>query len=159
MSGEAIIIEEDIVLEAAAPPVPDQRRLGLFLFGGLLMLLINLGDPAVGMINIPVSFFLKNRLHLAAHEQALFGLVGAPCSFHLRSASCATAGPARPGPRPPDAVGTLTAAIYAVVAFMPPLTSVAGRHDPRPDVVPGCGQRRERPASRRSANKGPWRGG
>ena len=43
------------------------------------MLLLNLGDPAVGLINIPVSFFLKNRLHLAAHEQAIFRLwIGAP---------------------------------------------------------------------------------
>ncbi|MEJ0066379.1 MAG: hypothetical protein WDM85_13960 [Caulobacteraceae bacterium] len=53
MTGEVIIIEEAAVLEAVATPlVRDQRWLGLFLFAGLLMLLINLADPAVGLINI-----------------------------------------------------------------------------------------------------------
>jgi hypothetical protein len=101
--------------------------LGLFLFGGLLMLLINVGDPAVGLINIPVSFFLKNRLHLAAHEQAMFRLwIGAPLfvSFvfgFLRDRWS----PFGAGDRGHLMLfGTLTAAIYAVVAFLPPIYGV-----------------------------------
>jgi hypothetical protein len=61
--------------QARAPaeaPLPAAERARLIAIGGLLMLLVNLGDPAFGLINIPVSFFLKNRLHLAAHELAVF---------------------------------------------------------------------------------------
>ncbi|HLY77969.1 MAG TPA: hypothetical protein VKQ70_01250 [Caulobacteraceae bacterium] len=124
MTNETISADE---AEAAAPLVPDRRRLGLFLFGGLLMLLINVGDPAVGLINIPVSFFLKNRLHLAAHEQAMFRLwIGAPLfvSFvfgFLRDRWS----PFGAGDRGHLMLfGTLTAAIYAVVAFLPPVYGV-----------------------------------
>jgi hypothetical protein len=73
VTGEALAVEETVAAQAAsALLVPDRRRLGLFLFGGLLMLLINVGDPAVGLINIPVSFYLKNRLHLGADQLAIF---------------------------------------------------------------------------------------
>jgi hypothetical protein len=127
MTGESIIVEELVVLETKTPVVPDRQRLGLFLFGGLLMLLINLGDPAVGMINIPVSFFLKNRLHLAAHEQAMFRLwVGAPLFVSFAFGFLRDRwSPLGAGDRGHLMLfGTLTAAIYAVVAFMPPIYSV-----------------------------------
>ena len=127
MTGEIISVEEVVVIEAAVPLIADRRRLSLFLFGGLLMLLINVGDPAVGLINIPVSFFLKNRLHLAAHEQAMFRLaIGAPLfvSFvfgFLRDRWS----PFGSGDRGHLMLfGVLTALVYAVVAFLPPIYGV-----------------------------------
>src|SRR5580658_1999822 len=85
MTGKALTVEETVAAQAAsAVLVPDRRRLGLFLFGGLLMLLVNVGDPAVGLINIPVSFFLKNRLHLGADQQAIFRVwTGVPLYLSL----------------------------------------------------------------------------
>ena len=124
MTGEASTVEETVAAQAAsAVLVPDRRRLGLFLFGGLLMLLINVGDPAVGLINIPVSFFLKNRLHLGADQLALFRVwTGFPRFLSLavgflrdRWSPCGT------GDRGHLILfGLATAAAYAVMAFLPP---------------------------------------
>ena len=40
-------------------------------FGGLIVLM---GFPG-NIIGVPVGFFLKNKLHLAAHQVAIFGLI------------------------------------------------------------------------------------
>jgi hypothetical protein len=40
-------------------------------FGGLIVLM---GFPG-SIIGVPVGFFLKNKLHLAAHQVAIFGLI------------------------------------------------------------------------------------
>jgi MFS family permease len=42
-----------------------------------LIVLLAFGGPSGGLIDIPISFFLKNRLHLTAHEVADFRLVAA----------------------------------------------------------------------------------
>src|ERR1700722_12851405 len=64
---------------ALAPPLSGERTRQAFLFGGLLLTLMNFASPAGGMIDIPVTFFLKNRLHLNANELAVFKLwIGAP---------------------------------------------------------------------------------
>ncbi len=141
MTGEVIIIEEAVVLETANPVIHDRRWLGLFLFAGLLMLLINLADPAVGLINIPVSFFLKNRLHLAAHEQAMFRLaIGAPLfiSFALGFLRDRWS-PFGVGDRGHFMLfGGITALIYIVIAFLPPgVRRPAGRHGHRDGGVSG----------------------
>ena len=47
------------------------------LYLGILVFLLAFGDPAGGLINIPISFFLKNKLHLTAQELANFRLVAA----------------------------------------------------------------------------------
>jgi len=52
---------------------PSVRR-RIFLYLGLLTLLSAFGDPHGGLIDIPISFFLKNRLHLEAHALANFRL-------------------------------------------------------------------------------------
>ena len=63
----------------AATPLPATRRLSLLLHAGLLLLLLSLAAPWAGLINIPVAFFLKNRLHLTANQTAEFNLwVSAP---------------------------------------------------------------------------------
>ena len=43
-------------------------------YGGALLLLLNFASPGGGLIGVPISFFLKNKLHLQAHELALFNL-------------------------------------------------------------------------------------
>jgi hypothetical protein len=65
--------------EAAAPallPAATRWRIILY-FGGLLVLM---GFPE-NVISIPISFFLKNRLHLAAHDLAIFGLIAATPAY------------------------------------------------------------------------------
>ena len=54
--------------------MPPKRRLEILLWGGALLFLANLAAPGFGLISLPVTFFLKNRLHLQAHELALFNL-------------------------------------------------------------------------------------
>jgi hypothetical protein len=59
----------------AALPLPVRQR--IFLYLGVLIVLLALGSPAGGLIDIPVSFLLKNKLHLEAHQVATFRLVAA----------------------------------------------------------------------------------
>src|SRR5579859_4166739 len=49
----------------------------IFVYLGILIVLLAFGSPAGGLIDIPVSFLLKNKLHLQAHEVATFRLVAA----------------------------------------------------------------------------------
>ena len=66
---------------AAAPAIPaplsQSVRQRIFLYLGVLIVLLALGSPFGGLIDIPISFFLKNKLHLEAHEVAVFRLVAA----------------------------------------------------------------------------------
>ena len=56
-----------------------RRRVQAFAFGGLLLVLMNFSGPDAGMIDLPVSFFLKNRMHLQSNELAVFKLwIGIP---------------------------------------------------------------------------------
>jgi MFS family permease len=52
-------------------------RQRIFLYLGVLIVLLAFGSPFGGLIDIPISFFLKNKLHLEAHEVANFRLVAA----------------------------------------------------------------------------------
>src|SRR3974390_698953 len=69
----------------AHPPAPERAaadlspsvRHGIFLYLGILIVLLAFGGPTGGLIDIPISFFLKNRLHLTAHEVAAFRLIAA----------------------------------------------------------------------------------
>jgi hypothetical protein len=54
----------------------------IMLYCGTLVALLGFADPDGGLIGLPLSFFLKNRLHLQAHEVATFKLcVGLPIYF------------------------------------------------------------------------------
>ena len=68
MTSEATVVTTPSVL-----PVSVRARILLYL-GGLIFLL-NFGAPFLGLIDVPISFFLKNKLHLSAHEVAMFRLV------------------------------------------------------------------------------------
>jgi hypothetical protein len=68
--------------DAAAPSIAPTNlspsvRQTIFLYLGFLIVLLAFGGPSGGLIDIPISFFLKNRLHLTAHEVADFRLVAA----------------------------------------------------------------------------------
>ncbi|MDE2488771.1 MAG: MFS transporter [Alphaproteobacteria bacterium] len=51
-----------------------ETRTGVLLYMAGLMLLVGFGSPAGGLIDVPVTFFLKNKLHLAATQVADFRL-------------------------------------------------------------------------------------
>jgi MFS family permease len=61
---------------AVAPtPLPYSVRQRIFLYLGVLVILLAFGAPTGGLIEIPISFLLKNKLHLEPHELANFRLV------------------------------------------------------------------------------------
>src|SRR4051795_10035303 len=63
---------------AVAPTnLPAATRQRIFLYLGILIVLLAFGGPSGGLIDIPISFLLKNKLHLQAHEVAGFRLVAA----------------------------------------------------------------------------------
>jgi len=64
---------------AAVEPtvLPQTVRHRIFLYLGALVFLMAFGSPSGGLFDIPISFFLKNRLNLTAHEVASFRLVAA----------------------------------------------------------------------------------
>ncbi|MGH7012047.1 MAG: hypothetical protein ACREEX_14530, partial [Caulobacteraceae bacterium] len=53
----------------------DRGRILAYL--SILILLLGFGGPYLGLIDVPISFFLKNKLHLAAHQVAIFRLMSA----------------------------------------------------------------------------------
>jgi hypothetical protein len=61
----------------ASADLPSSVRHSIFFYLGILIVLLAFGSPAGGLIDIPISFFLKNRLHLTAHEVASFRLLAA----------------------------------------------------------------------------------
>jgi hypothetical protein len=68
----------DIVAVAVTPGIlsPSARR-SIFLYLGILIVLLAFGGPSGGLIDIPISFLLKNKLQLKAHEVANFRLMAA----------------------------------------------------------------------------------
>jgi Na+/melibiose symporter-like transporter len=64
-----------VIAPPSALPYPVRRQ--IFLYLGVLTILLAFGSPSGGLIDIPVSFFLKNKLNLEAHEVAIFRLVAA----------------------------------------------------------------------------------
>jgi len=72
--------------EAAAAPltgvgVPTELATGtrarIFAYAGVLIILLYFGSPHSGFIDTPITFFLKNRLHLPASQVAVFRLLAA----------------------------------------------------------------------------------
>jgi hypothetical protein len=61
---------------AAAPSVlPAGVRTRILIYLGVLLVLLGFGSPGGGLIGLPISFLLKNKLHLEAHEMAIFSLI------------------------------------------------------------------------------------
>ena len=112
---------------APADSLSGRRRFQAFAFGGLLLVLMNFSSPAGGVIDIPVTFFLKNRMHLASHELAIFKLwIGLPLILgfvfgYIRDRWSPFGG----GDRAHLLVfGVLTAFIYGSMALMNPTYAV-----------------------------------
>ena len=104
-------------------PLQADRRLRLLAYAGVPILIINFAAPYVGVLNLPIVFFLKNRLHLSAHETAQFNLVVAIPLFagfvfgFIRDRWS----PFAAGDRGHLVVfGLASAAVYAAMAFAPP---------------------------------------
>ncbi|HEY7242957.1 MAG TPA: MFS transporter [Xanthobacteraceae bacterium] len=63
---------------ASAPTVLSPAvRQRIFLYLAALIILLAFGSPSGGLIDIPITFLLKNKLHLKSHELAHFRLVSA----------------------------------------------------------------------------------
>src|SRR5262245_28298450 len=70
--------ETDSAVATVEPTIlPQVVRYRIFLYLGALVFLMAFGSPSGGLFDIPISFFLKNKLNLSAHEVANFRLVAA----------------------------------------------------------------------------------
>ena len=58
-----------------AIPLPAGQRLRLLAYAGVPILIVNFAAPYQGLIGLPITFFLKNRLHLDANQNARFNLI------------------------------------------------------------------------------------
>jgi hypothetical protein len=70
-------VDEVVVVAIAPTALAPSVRLRIFLYLGVLIVLLAFGAPSGGLMDVPISFFLKNKLHLEAHELADFRLVSA----------------------------------------------------------------------------------
>src|ERR1700679_511318 len=61
----------------AAKDLPAGERNRILVYLGVLVLLVAFGAPFGGLISIPVSYFLKNKLHFTAIQLSEFQLITA----------------------------------------------------------------------------------
>ena len=97
-------------------------RRRIFVYLGVLIVFVAFGSPAGGLIEIPATFFLKNKLHLQSHEVAHFRLLCAiplylSFVFGFIRDSCDLFGMRDRGFM--LLFGTITAALYVLFAFTP----------------------------------------
>ena len=77
MTSDAAAKTSEVTAEPSLLPASVRMRILIYL--GVLLLLLGFGSPGGGLIGLPISFLPKNKLHLKAHEMAIFGLIaGAP---------------------------------------------------------------------------------
>ncbi len=101
-------------------PTSDRSRILIYL--AVLVFILGFGSPIGGLISLPISFFLKNKLHMKAHEVADFlAIAGIPlylgflCGFVRDSWNPF-------GRRDRGYMmlfGALCAALYVIFAFVP----------------------------------------
>lgn len=103
--------------------LPPRQLRQVYLYGGLLLMLVNFAAPTSGLIDLPVSIYLEKRLHLGAHQLALFKLLtGLPLfASVLMGFWRDRVNPFGMGDRGHLLVaGGLAALVYALVALSPP---------------------------------------
>ncbi len=118
--------EHSAAAESAVVPAPTALsravRQRIFAYVGVLVFLLAFGSPSGGLIDIPITFFLKNKLHLEAHELAYFRLASA-IPLYLSFAFGFVRDVWNPfGVRDRGFMmlfGALTAALYLMFAFVP----------------------------------------
>jgi MFS family permease len=76
MTTDAAAVSE-APADLAPAPLSTSVRSRILLYLSVLILLIGFGAPFAGLIDVPISFFLKNKLHLSAHQVADFRLASA----------------------------------------------------------------------------------
>jgi MFS family permease len=64
-----------------ATPLPAAERTRLLLWVAVPVLIINLAAPYLQLILLPLTFFLKNRLHQAPDQVALFSFIAAAPTY------------------------------------------------------------------------------
>ena len=109
-------------ITATAASLPHLVRRKIFLYLGILIVLLAFGAPGSGLIDIPITFLLKNKMHLKAHELADFRLVaGIPLYlsfvFGFIRDSCNPLGMRDRGFM--LLFGSATAGLYFIFAFTP----------------------------------------
>jgi MFS family permease len=126
MTADAVAPESDLP-PSEVTPLPARQRLFLLGASGVPILLFSLATPYQGLIQLPMNFFLKNRLHLDASATARFAFLlciplflGFVFGFIRDRWS-----PWRKGDRGFLILfGFAAAAAYAVMAFSPPAYGV-----------------------------------
>lgn len=123
-SEDILAIETQAALLEGVSTPPGQRgvRSRILVYLGALILLTGFGSPLGGLIDLPISFFLKNKLHLQAHEVAQFRLIaGAPIYISvLFGFARDTINPFGMGDRGFIVLfGAICAVVYTVFAFLP----------------------------------------
>ena len=117
------IAEAETTLPTPAPTdLPEATRNRILIYLGVLTLLVGFGAPFGGLIAVPVSYFLKNRLHFGPVQVSLFNLAtGVPLYIAFVSGfirdSWSPFGVRDRGYM--IAFGLTCAALYAVAAFAP----------------------------------------
>ena len=118
-------LEADLAVDAppVVQPLPLSTRLPVLAFAGALLLLCEFTSPYFGMLGLPISFFLKNKLHLSASGLAQFNLMTAAPLFggFLFGLVRDRWSPAGRGDRGHLVLfGLILAGLYAVLAVAPP---------------------------------------
>lgn len=109
--------------EEAPSALPAGARVRILGYIGGLLVLLTLGSPMGGLIGLPITFFLKNKLHLKAHDVAVFSLI-----THIPVYVAFLFGFARDRFNPLGlgdrgfliVFGLICAALYVVFGFAPP---------------------------------------
>ena len=101
--------------------VPSPTKIRIIVYVGGLVALLGFGSPSGGLLDIPLSFFLKNKLHLDAHELADFKLIaGLPLYLSFIFGLFRDWDPLALGDRGLLIVfGLLTCIVYVLFAFAP----------------------------------------
>jgi len=110
--------------ESTANPavLPAHVRTRVLIYLCVLLLMLGFGSPGGGLIGLPITFLLKNKLHLQAHELAIFSLIAGVPSFvsFLFGFARDTWDPFGMRDRGFMVLfGGLCAALYVLFAFMP----------------------------------------
>ena len=126
MSADAVAPESDLA-PSEVTPLATGARVRLLAYAGVPILIINFAAPYLGLIGLPITFFLKNHLHLGADQNARFNLIVSIPLFlgfvfgFIRDRWS----PFGAGDRGHLVVfGLATAALYAVMAFIEPTYAV-----------------------------------
>jgi MFS family permease len=116
-------IETVPALQVDAKPLGGAARAQLLLSAGFILLLLQFAGPHEGLIGLPVNFFLKNKLHMPAQAVAAFNLAASiplylSFVFGLIRDRWSPFGAGDRGHL--VTFGLITAALYAILAFLPP---------------------------------------